>query len=173
MEIDDFFNMFDDKARVGSRNSLDGFGTGLAGRGRDLNTAIDRLHPLLDDLEPVARNLASPRTRIARFFKALAATSAEVAPVAEEQASLFVNLDTTFTALATVARPFIQESISEGPPTEEVAIREFPKQRPFLRNNAALFHELQPGVATLPHSAPILANAFQAGTREPAEDAFR
>ena len=84
--------------------------------------------------------------------------------MAEEQASLFVNLDVTFTALASVARPFIQESISEGPPTEDVAISDFPKQRPFLRNNAAFFHELQPGVATLPHSAPILANAFQAGT---------
>ena len=54
-------------------------------------------------------------------------------PVAEEQASLFVNLDTTFTALASIARPFLQESISEGPPSEEVAIREFPRQRPFLR----------------------------------------
>ena len=60
VEIDDFFNMFDDKARVGSRNSLDGYGTGFAGRGRDLNTAIDELQPLLDDLEPVAKNLASP-----------------------------------------------------------------------------------------------------------------
>lgn len=164
VEIDDFFNMFDDKARVGSRNSLDGFGTGLAGRGRDLNTAIDELRPLLDDLEPVAKNLADPATRIDRFFKALADTATEVAPVAEEQAAMFVNLDTTFTALSTIARPFLQESISEGPPTEDVAIREFPKQRPFLRNNAALFRELRPGVATLPHSVPILADAFQAGT---------
>ena len=77
---------------------------------------------------------------------------------------MFVNLDTTFTALASIARPFLQESISEGPPSEEVAIREFPKQRPFLRNNAAFFRELRPGVATLPHSAPILADAFEAGT---------
>jgi hypothetical protein len=38
-------------------------------------------------------------------------------------------------------------------------------QRPFLRNNAAFFRELRPGVATLPHSAPILADAFEAGTR--------
>jgi virulence factor Mce-like protein len=164
VEIDDFFNMFDDKARVGSRNSLDGIGTGFAGRGRDLNTAIDELQPLLDDLEPVAKNLASPATRLDRFFKALADTATEVAPVAEEQASLFVNLDTTFTALSSIARPFLQESISEGPPSEDVAIREFPKQRPFLRNNAAFFRELRPGVATLPHSAPILADAFQAGT---------
>ena len=33
---------------------------GFAGRGRDLNTAIDELRPLLDDLEPVATNLAEP-----------------------------------------------------------------------------------------------------------------
>jgi virulence factor Mce-like protein len=164
VEIDDLFNMFDTKARVGSRNSLDGFGTGLAGRGQDLNTAIDQLQPLLDDLEPVARNLSDPATRLDRFFKALADTAAEAAPVAEEQAAMFVNLDTTFAALATVARPFMQESISEGPPTEEVSIREFPRQRPFIRNNAALFSELRPGVATLPHAAPILADAFEAGT---------
>ena len=170
VEIDDFFNMFDDKARVGSRNSLDGYGTGFAGRGRDLNTAIDELQPLLDDLEPVAKNLASPRTRIDRFFKALADTATEVAPVAEEQASMFVNLDTTFTALASIARPFLQESISEGPPSEDVAIREFPKQRPFLRNNAAFFRELRPGVATLPHSAPILGRRLRGRHRDPAQD---
>jgi virulence factor Mce-like protein len=164
VEIDDFFNMFDDKARVGSRNSLDGYGTGFAGRGRDLNTAISELRPLLTDLEPVAANLSNQQTQLGQFFKALADTATEVAPVAEEQASMFVNLDTTFTALASIARPFLQDSISEGPPSEDVAIREFPRQRPFLRNNAAFFAELRPGVATLPHSAPILADAFQAGT---------
>ena len=46
-----------------------------------------------------------------------------MAPVAEIQAQLFVYLDTTFTALARVARPFIQETISETPPTLDVADR--------------------------------------------------
>jgi virulence factor Mce-like protein len=164
VEFDELFNMFDDKARVGSRNSLDGYGGGLAGRGRDINTAIGALVPLLADLQPVATNLASPKTRLGRFFKELADAAGEVAPVGEVQASLFVNLDTTFTALASVARPYIQETISESPPSEELAIREFPIQRPFLRNNAAFFRELRPGIATLPHSAPILADAFDAGT---------
>jgi virulence factor Mce-like protein len=164
VEIDDLFNMFDDKARAGSRNSLDGYGGGLAGRGQDLNVAIRELRPLLRDLEPVAANLAAPETRLNRFFKELGDAASEAAPVAEQQASLFVNLDTSFIALAQIARPFLQESISEGPPTEEVAIREFPLQRPFLRNNAAFFRELRPGVATLPRSAPVLADAFEAGT---------
>jgi virulence factor Mce-like protein len=163
VEVDDLFNMFDRKARAGARNSLDGYGEGLAGRGRDLNLAIEELRPLLDDLEPVARNLAAPETRLDRLFRALGRAAAEAAPVAEQQASLFVNLDTTFTALAEIARPFLQETISEGPPTEEVAIRDFPRQRPFLRDNAALFRELRPGVARLPRLAPVLADAFEAG----------
>jgi hypothetical protein len=164
VELDEVFNMFDAKTRVGQRNSLDGIGGGLAGRGQDLNTAIGAFVPLLTDLEPVMRNLSSPDTRLGRFFKALGAAAEEAAPVAEDQASLFVNLDISFTALAGIARPFLQETISESPLSEEVAIREFPLQRPFLRNQAALFRELRPGVATLPHSAPILADAFQAGS---------
>jgi ABC-type transporter Mla subunit MlaD len=164
VEIDDLFNMFDDKARIGSRNSLDGYGAGLAGRGTDLNLAIFALRPLLEDLEPVAANLADPETRLDSFFVELADAAGEAAPVAEQQAELFVNLDITFTALAQIARPYLQETISESPPSEEVAIREFPLQRPFLRNNAAFFRELRPGIATLPASAPVLADAFEAGT---------
>jgi virulence factor Mce-like protein len=164
VELDEFFNMFDAKARVGSRNSLDGYGGGLAGRGKDLNSAIAAFVPLVEDAEPVLRNLSDPETRLGRFFRALADTATEVAPVAEQQASLFVGLDASFTALSSVARPFIQETITESPPSEQVAIRDFPVQRPFLRNNAAFFKELRPGVATLPHSAPILADAFETGT---------
>jgi virulence factor Mce-like protein len=164
VELDEVLNMFDAPARVGSRNSLDGYGGGLAGRGQDINTAIEALVPLVRDLEPVARNLSSRETRIDRFFGELADAAEEAAPVAEQQASLFVNLDTSFTALASIARPYLQETISEGPISEEVAIRDFPRQRPFIRNNTALFRELRPGVATLPHSAPILADAFQTGS---------
>ena len=165
VELDEVFNMFDAKTRVGQRNSLDGYGGGLAGRGQDLNTAIEAFVPLLTDLEPVMRNLSSPDTRLGRFFRALGAAASEAAPVAEDQAQLFVNLDIAFTALSGVARPFLQETITESPVTEQVAIEQFPLQRPFLRNQAALFRELRPGVATLPHSAPILADAFEAGTR--------
>lgn len=163
VELDEFLDMFDDQARVGSRRNLQGFGNGLAGRGQDLNSALAAFVPLLADLEPVARNLASPQTRLDNFFRSLGRAASEVAPVADTQADLFVNLDTTFTALASIARPFLQDTITESVLSEDVAIRDFPKQRPFLRNNAALFRELAPGVATLPTSAPVLADALDAG----------
>jgi ABC-type transporter Mla subunit MlaD len=165
VEIDEVFNMFDPKTRQGARNSLQGIGDGFAGRGQALNVAIEELRPLLRDLEPVAANLAAPQTRLDRFFRELGDAAGEAAPVAEQQASLFVNMDATFAALAAVARPFIQQTISESPPTEDVGIQQFPLQRPFIRNTTALFRELRPGVDTLPASAPVLADALEIGAR--------
>jgi virulence factor Mce-like protein len=164
VEIDQVFNVFDAKTRRGGQRSLDAFGTALSGRGADINEAIVDLGPLLFYLEPVASNLADPQTELARLFQALGRAAAEVAPVAETQAQLFVNLDTTFTALASVARPFLQESISRSPAAEQAAIEGFPQQRPFLRNTTGLFRELKPGVAVLPTTTPVLADALEIGT---------
>jgi ABC-type transporter Mla subunit MlaD len=181
VEIDEVFNTFSRPARRGIQNSLTGFGNGLAGRGQDLNLTIAAFRPLLDNLTPVARNLASDQTQLARFFRSLERAADEVAPVAEQQASLFRNLDVVFGALVPV-KGDIQQFIRESPPTEQLAIEEFPKQRPFLRNSAALFHELRPGAAVLPRVAPVLADAEQIGARtlartpamnEDLEDVFR
>ena len=79
--------------------------------------------------------------------------------------SLYVNLDTTFRALASVAVPFLQDWISDTPPTFSAVIADSPTIRPFLTDTAALFSELRPGFATLPTSAPVLADAFAAGVR--------
>jgi phospholipid/cholesterol/gamma-HCH transport system substrate-binding protein len=165
VEIDQFFNMFDEPTRIGQQKSIQGFGDALTGRGQDLNEAIRLFRPLFRDLQPVATNLAAPQTQLTRLFPALNRTSGLVAPVAQQQADLFANLDTTFTSLASVARPFIQETISKGPPTLDVVTAELPKQRPFINNLAEFMHELRPGVAVLPSTAPVLADALTAGRK--------
>jgi virulence factor Mce-like protein len=165
VEIDEVFNTFDAKTRDGQRLSLKGFGDGLTGRGPDLNVTIEELTPLFRYLQPVMTNLSDPDTRLNRFFRSLGDAAEIVAPAAEQQAELFVNLDTTFTALAEVARPFLQDFISKSPPTEDVAIREFPKQRPFLRHATALARDLRPGAAVLPETLPDLADATEFGAR--------
>jgi phospholipid/cholesterol/gamma-HCH transport system substrate-binding protein len=111
----------------------------------------------------VAANLAAPRTQLKQFFPALERAASITAPVGQTQADLFGNLDTTFTALASVARPFIQETISKGPPTLDTVTAQLPQQRPFLRNLTGFMHELRPGVAVLPRTAPVLADALTAG----------
>ena len=164
VEFDEVLNMFDAPTRTGQKRILDGLGNGLAGRGQDLNETIALLPPLLSNLQPVAANLADPRTRLDRFLPSIARAAAEAAPVAQEQADLFANLDTTFAALSAVARPYIQETITKSPPTLDTAISNFPQQRPFLRNTAGLMRELRPGVAVLPSTLPDLADALELGT---------
>jgi virulence factor Mce-like protein len=163
VDIDEVLNTFDLRTRQGARNSLIGFGDGITGRGFDLNTAIDLAPRLLTSLQPVAENLSDPQTRLRRLFPALGRAARIVRPAAETQAELFANLDTTFTALSAVARPFIQETITQSPPTLDTAIAEFPRQRPFLRNTAAFARELRPGIRVLPETAPDLADALEFG----------
>ncbi len=164
VEIDEFFNMFDEPTREANQTNLREFGDALAGRGTDINTAIVALDPLLKNLIPVMRNLSDPDTGFARLFRALGQTAAAVAPVGEEQGSLWRGLAVTFDAWASVARPYLQDTITGGPPALDTAIRSFPIQRPFLANTAAFFRELQPGAQALRVSAPALAEAFTVGT---------
>jgi len=163
VDLDQVLSMFSPPTRQGVVASTVGFSDGLAGRGIGLNDAIGAFVPLLGDLAPVARNLASPHTNLGGFLRGLEAFAGTLAPVANTQASLFVNLDTTFRALASVSVPYLQEAISDTPPAFNAVIVNAPTIRPFLTDSAALFSELRPGIATLPTSAPVLADAFTAG----------
>jgi virulence factor Mce-like protein len=163
VEFDEFLSTFDDKTRAASRVGIKALGDGFAGRGASLNQAIGDLNPLLTSLVPVARNLADRRTGLGRLFPALDRTASQVAPVAAEQGQLFVNLDTTFKALAGVARPYLQDAITNGPPAEDAVIQNLPQQRPFLQNSTRFFAELRPGARALSTAAPDLADAFTTG----------
>lgn len=164
VEIDEVLNTFDEPTRRAQQRNLLELGNALAGRGRDVNTLLGELNPLLRVLLPVARNLADPRTGLEALFPALGRTAAVVAPAADTQASLFRNLDRTFIALSDVARPFIGETIERGPETLDTAIASFRAQRPFLANAEGLFRDLRPGVAALSRATPDLADALDAGT---------
>ena len=163
VELDEVLNTFDDRTRAAGRTNIDEFGAAFAGRGSDLNRAIEDLNPLLLNLVPVMRNLSDPGTGLARTVRALGRTAAIVAPVAETQATLVRNLDTTFAALARVAGP-LQQTIQGGPPALDAAIRDLPATRPFLANTQGLFADLRPGAAALRTAAPALADALQIGT---------
>lgn len=164
VDFDQVLSMFTPRTRTGVNDTTIGFAQALAGRGSDLNQAIGAFGPLLANLQPVAANLASRTTDLRGFFTGLASFSAALAPVAQTQAALFGNLDTTFRALAGVA-PSLQSTISDTPPTFQVTIDDSPTIRPFLTDFASLLHQLSPGFATLRSSAPVLADAFATGKR--------
>jgi ABC-type transporter Mla subunit MlaD len=163
VDIDQFFDMFDERTRSAIQQNLTGFGTGFAGRGPEFNEAFGALRGLTESAQPVLRALVDPSTDFAGFWRALEDLSATVAPVALTQADLFVALDRTFAAFARVSRPYIQETIEKGPPTLDTAIEDLPVLRPFLRHSEQFFTALQPGARALGETSPTINAALRAG----------
>jgi ABC-type transporter Mla subunit MlaD len=163
VDIDQFFDMFDEPTRKAIRQNQAGFGNALAGRGPQLNEAIGALRRLVVNGQPVLRTIVEPSTNFAGFWRALEDFSATVAPVAEAQAGLFVALDRTFGAFARVARPYIQETIEKGPPTLDAVNADLPAVRPFFRDSARFFTALKPGAKAIGETSPIIAEALHAG----------
>jgi virulence factor Mce-like protein len=163
VDIDEFFDMFDESTRKAIRQNLAGFGNALAGRGPQLNEAIGALRRFAVTSQPVLRTLVEPSTDFAGFWRALEDLSATVAPVAETQASLFVALDRTFGAFARVSRPYIQETIEKSPGTLTEVNADLPAIDPFLRDTGRFFTALRPGVKALAETSPVIAESLHAG----------
>jgi virulence factor Mce-like protein len=163
VDIDQFFDMFDEETRKSIRQNLAGFGNALAGRGPQLNEALGALRRAVVNGQPVLRKIVEPSTNFAGFWRSLEALSATVAPVAETQASMFVALDRTFAAFARVSRPYIQETIEKSPPTLDEVNADLPVLRPFLTDTARFFTALRPGVKALAKTSPVIAESLHAG----------
>ena len=156
--------MFDEETRRGAQGSLQAFGDAFAGRGIDINYAIQDLNPFLDEAGAGPSQPGEPADRPARLLQRARAQRRRVRAGRREQAELFRNLDITFGAFARVAYPYIQESISEGPETLDVATESLPKLRTLLDNSAELFTAFQPGINALANAAPDLAELVEQGT---------
>lgn len=163
VDIDQFFDMFDERTREAIKRNQAGFGNAFAGRGPQLNAAFGAIREAVEEGQPVLRNLVSPSTGFGRFWQALEELSATVAPVAETQASMFVALDRTFAAFARVSRPFIQETISKGPPTLDAVNADLPALRPFFDDSARFFTAFRPGAKALAETSPTIDAALRAG----------
>lgn len=163
VDIDQFFDMFDEPTRTAIQRGLAGYGNAFAGRGPQLNNAFAALRQLLESGRPALANLVAPSTGFGEFLRALEGLSATVAPVAAEQASMFVALDRTFAAFARVSRPYIQETISKGPETLDTATTDLPALRPFLHSSERFFAALRPGANAIAATSPTIADALRTG----------
>ncbi|HWM63215.1 MAG TPA: MlaD family protein [Solirubrobacterales bacterium] len=163
VDIDQFFNMFDEPTRKSIKRNLTGFGSAFAGRGPQLNSAFGALRGLAENSESPLRAIVAPSTNFGGFWRALEDLSATVVPVAETQASMFVALDRTFAAFARVSRPFIQETIVKGPPFLDAAVEDLPAIRPFFHSSERFFTALQPGARALARTSPTIEEALVAG----------
>jgi virulence factor Mce-like protein len=162
VEIAQLFDMFNQKTRNANQVNLTSFGDGLAGRGIGINETIVALRPLVTNAIPVLHNLASPQTGFGQFFVALDRAAKETAPAAQAQADLNSNLDTFFTAWATVA-PSLEETIKGGPSALRQATYSLPFEASFVNKTAEFMRLLRPSASTLRTVAAPLGHAFGVG----------
>jgi phospholipid/cholesterol/gamma-HCH transport system substrate-binding protein len=162
VDIDQFFNMFDKKTRIANQVNLTSFGNGFAGRGIGLNETFAVLRPLVTNAIPVLHNLASPQTGFGQLFVALDRAAKEVAPVAEQQAEFYSDLDTFFTAFASVT-PSLEQSIEGGPPALRQATHSLPFEAEFVNKSATFMRLLRPSAKILTTVAAPLGHAFEVG----------
>ncbi len=162
VELDDALNTLDEKTRQNSQDVLRGFGDALAGRGPDLNVAIQSFAPFFRYLAPVMANLSNPATKLNQFFLQVGRASAQLAPVADVQAQLFSDMADTFAAIGRNPAA-LQATIEKNPPTEDAAIRSFRVERPFLVDFADLSRRLRPAVDVMPTALPKLNAALRVG----------
>jgi phospholipid/cholesterol/gamma-HCH transport system substrate-binding protein len=163
VDIDQFFDMFNERTRTAIRRNNAGYGNAFAGRGPQINAAFGSLRELVESSRPTLRTLVAPGTRFGSFWDALENLSATVAPVAEQQASMFVALDRTFAAFARVSRPYIQETIVKGPPTLDALTADLPALRPFFHDAGRFFTAFKPGAKALGDTSPTIDAALRAG----------
>jgi virulence factor Mce-like protein len=162
VDIDELFNMFDEKTRTANQVNLNNFGDGLAGRGVGLNGVIAELRPLVVNAVPVLRNLASAKTDLRGFFKGLDAAASAAAPVAGAQARFYSDLDTFFSAFASVA-PSLERSITGGPASLEQATHSLPYEASFVEKSTEFMRLLRPSASALRTVAAPLGHAIAEG----------
>jgi ABC-type transporter Mla subunit MlaD len=162
VDIDELFNMFDEKTRTANQQNLNNFGDGLAGRGPGLNAAIAELRPLVTNAVPVLHNLASRKTDLHGLFVGLERAAAAAAPVARAQASLYSDLDTFFAAFAGVA-PSLERAIEGGPAALRQATHSLPYEASFVDKSTEFMELLRPSATSLRTVATPLGDAIAAG----------
>jgi ABC-type transporter Mla subunit MlaD len=162
VNIEDLFNMFDKPTRTTIKINTTNFGDGVAARGLGLNRTIFEFKPLVTNAIPVLHNLASPKTDLHGFFAGLDRAASQTAPVAQQNANYYTDLDIFFKAWASVA-PSIEAATRGGPPSLEQAIHSLPTQGVFAENAAEFMHLLRPSAAILRTLAQPLGHAFQVG----------
>jgi virulence factor Mce-like protein len=163
VELDQLYNIFDEKTRDASRENLKGVGNAFASRGASLNQTIADAPRFLRHLEPVAKTLADDDTQLARFFKELGDATRIISPVADRYAHSFEVGANTFEAWSRFPDR-LQATIEKSAPTMRTGVTSFRNQRPFLREFRDFSASLERAAATLPRTLPRITPALLEGT---------
>ncbi len=162
VNIDELFNMFDEKTRTAIKVNTNNFGDGLAGRGLGLNKTIAELRPLVIKAIPVLHNLAAPQTGLRQLFADLDKAASQSANAAGSEGPGIEYADNFFKAWASVT-PSLEAATEGGPASLEQATHSLAYEKPFFEKATEFAKLLRPSASDLRTLAPTLGHAFAEG----------
>jgi virulence factor Mce-like protein len=137
-------------------------GTGLAGRGVDLNHFFETAPRLLRGVDRVSSNLADPRTGLRRFLRGADLVTGELAAARPELGGVLASGEITLAALAG-QRQALQQSIEEAPATESAGTEALRAARPLLADATVFLRDSRPGLHVLAPASRDLHRALRRG----------
>jgi phospholipid/cholesterol/gamma-HCH transport system substrate-binding protein len=162
VDIVDLVDTFDDATRRALHTALLETGTGVAGRGPDLNDLIAASPDLLADLNLTGRTLTAEETRLVAFLAAAERLSGRFNGREQQLESLIKQMGDTLLAVATDEGRPLADTLGKLPSTLDALT-------PALSDLGAAAAVLGPAVEDLGPSAAVLGDVtddFRAALRE-------
>jgi phospholipid/cholesterol/gamma-HCH transport system substrate-binding protein len=152
-QLTDVVAAFDRRTRQGLRRTIDGVGTGMLGRGEQLNATEQDAPPLLDEGAPLARAVAGQGSGDLATLVGDAGGLAGAVAAPGDLGPVLAKARATFEALAADRRP-LRATIGEAPGALAAARHTLPVADPLLSDLKATSRTLSPVVARLDRAVP-------------------
>ena len=169
-DINELFNVFDDKTRSAANTTLSEFGGGMTGHAADLNDLLDTAPGILENTAAVSDALAVNQ---ANDFVGLLQSSDRLAARfrgrEQHAANVLDQMGTTLDALAVDGGDPLSETIQDAPETLDDLKSALDELEQPLENTASAMEELRPGAEALADATPDL-RAFMRESEEPLSD---
>lgn len=156
-DINELFNVFDEKTRAAANSTLREFGGGMTGHAQDLNDLLGTAPGILDNTAAVSNalvvNNASDFVGLLRSSDRLAA---RFRGREQHAADVLDQLGTTLDALAVDNGEPLAESIQDAPETLDDVTSTLDDLQDPLKNTASAMEDLRPGAEALADATPDL-----------------
>ena len=163
VSFDEAISAFDEETRGALQTVVRELGSGLAGRGPDVNRVIAELPDVARDLGSVAANLRADATNLRGFLDGARSATATLSPVTPQLGSLLEAGARTFDALG-AEDAAIDRTLVVAPGAQRSAAAAFRDARPLFAETAALLKDARPAVNILESSANRLTAGLDAAT---------
>jgi phospholipid/cholesterol/gamma-HCH transport system substrate-binding protein len=167
-DINELFNVFDEKTRGAANSTLREFGGGMTGHAQDMNDLLGHAPGILSNTATVSEALTSRDSDLVGLMQSADTLSARFVGRQQHVADVLDQLAVTFGAMAVDGGEPMSDTIQAAPETLDDVKTALDDLRDPLENTGSAMDDLRPGAEALGKATPDL-RAFMRDSVEPLE----